>query len=129
MKNTVSYWKKKTWSVFSELVRRIECDKKGYGRCITCGILNFWKKLQAGHFIPGRHNSILFDRRGVHIQCSGCNVFKRGNSIKYFRWMQKHYGEEVIKDLERIDKQMKQFTVQELKDLYDTFKKELSELK
>lgn len=84
--------------------------------------------MQAGHFIPGRHNSILFDERNVHAQCYGCNVMKQGNSIKYFRFMQQQYGDAVIEELERLDRENKQFTIPELETLYEAIKEKLKKL-
>jgi hypothetical protein len=76
-----------------------------------------YQELQAGHFIPGRHNSVIYDERNVHPQCYACNVMMHSNPIKYFRFMQQTYGDEVIEELERIDRQMKQFTPAELQYL------------
>ena len=84
--------------------------------------------MQAGHFLPGRHNSVLFNEKNVHAQCSGCNMFKQGNSVKYFRFMQRTYGEDVIAELEKLDTENKQFTPQELKDLIETLKQKINEL-
>ena len=39
----------------------------------------YWKAMQAGHAIPGRHNAVLYDEEIVKVQCVACNIFKRGN--------------------------------------------------
>ena len=112
---TISKEKKKAWNLFSKYIRLRDClettGTPDYGICCTCGIKYHFKELQAGHFIPGRHNSILFDERNVHAQCVGCNRFKQGNTVKYFRFMQNKYGEEVIKELEQKDNELKQFKI------------------
>lgn len=64
----------------------------------------------------------MFSERGVHAQCYACNVSLHGNKLKYWMFMESHYGREVIDELmresartikyDRIDYQMfeKQFT-------------------
>lgn len=120
-KPSVAKLKKKVWEVFSRYIRTRDCllttGTRDEGRCFTCNALHPFKELQAGHFIPGRHNGILFDERGVHAQCYHCNVGLKGNPIKYFRLMQQVYGETVIRDLERLDATLKDYTVPELECL------------
>lgn len=129
---TVSQAKKRTWEIFSKYIRTRDAIRttgiEEEALCITCDRRYPIKELQAGHFLPGRHPSILFDERGVHAQCYGCNVMKFGNSIKYFRKMQELYGDKVIEELERLDTQVKQFKTFELDELYEVFKKKFAEL-
>jgi hypothetical protein len=127
-KNTVTYWKKKCWDLFSQVIRYRDCNGGVYGNCVTCGQKKHFSELQAGHFIPGRHNSILFDFRGCHAQCYHCNVGLKGNPIKYYKFMLETYGYEVIDQLEILDAEPKQFKVFQLKEIYDqllTIKKSL----
>ena len=60
--------------------------------------------MQAGHWIPGRHNSILFDERNCHSQCYHCNIGLQGSPIKYYDRMLKEYGEEVCDTLKEFDR-------------------------
>jgi len=115
--HTLTWYKKKTWDAFSVSIRQRGMDDYGFNRCITCGVRKHWKELQAGHFIPGRHNAILFEERGVHPQCYHCNVGLKGNPRKYDAFMRKTYGAKVIKELERLDTTERKFTPQELIDL------------
>ena len=124
----LSQVKKDTWNWFSRRVRLEESNKKGIGICITCGRKYHWKKAQAGHFIPGRHNGILFDRRGVHFQCSGCNIWNYGKTLEYLDYMLKNYGQEVIDELRRKDKEIKQFTMEELLKIKEENKKIVEKL-
>ena len=90
----IRYWKKKACVEFSKYIRLRDALKttgtKDTVICYTC------KKsypafgvgcVQAGHFVPGRGNSILFDERGVHAQCYNCNVNLKGNWPEYMRYM------------------------------------------
>lgn len=129
----VSKLKDKVWREFSIYIRRKYADWKGDVQCVTCltwlreyeykGVtLPGWKQAQAGHFIPGRHNSILFDERHVFPQCARCNVFLHGNLISYYPFMLKTQGQKVIDELKKLDKINKQFTTTELEALLTKYK-------
>jgi hypothetical protein len=120
-KHGVSWWKTKCWTLFSEIVRDQGCER-GYGNCVTCGKRKHFSELQAGHFIQGRHNSILFDFRGCHPQCFHCNIGLKGNVLNYYDYMKAKYGMKVINELRRLDKQTKQFKVYELEELHTALK-------
>jgi len=77
-KPSLSSLKKKCWKLFSEWVRRKDADAGGTEYCFTCEKPFYWKSLQAGHGIPGRHNAVLFDEEIVKPQCPTCNIWKRG---------------------------------------------------
>jgi hypothetical protein len=77
-KTTVRSLKKKAWKIFSQWIRLKDTDEGGTAYCYTCGDPKHWKELQAGHAIPGRHNSVLFDEEIVRPQCAPCNIWKRG---------------------------------------------------
>lgn len=109
-------------------MREANLATDGYNSCITCGLYLPWEELQAGHFIDGRTNAILFDDRGVHAQCKGCNVFKHGNKVEYYVFMKKMYGEEVIEDLRRLGKTTIKYTIDDLKMLEEKFADKIKEL-
>lgn len=128
-KETVSKWKKKVWPVFSEYIRKRDCLKTtgctSFGLCVTCDKKYHFKLLQAGHFIPGRHNANLFSEKGVHAQCYNCNVNLRGNTLEYRRRINKMYGEGYDEILEKEDQATKKFTVQDLKLLHEYYKQKI----
>ena len=99
-KPTITTAKKKMQVVFSTYIRMRDCLNTtctlDYGRCCTCGKIYPRKKLQAGHFIPGRQDSILYEPTCVHAQCYRCNVQRSGEWVKYFRFMEQKYGREEI---------------------------------
>lgn len=127
-KVTVSSLKKKLWKLFSEYIRRLYADWRGYVACVTCGSVKHYKEQQAGHFIPGRHNMVLFDERNVHPQCYRCNIALSGNPRKYDKYMRLTYGPEIIEQLEKLDEQNKQFTIKELEELIKEYKDKLKTL-
>ena len=127
--------KKKTWALFSLYIRTRDALKTTgtltEALCITCDRrypLKAVGGLQAGHFIAGRHMSILFDERNVHAQCYGCNVMKKGNMVSYYKKMLKMYGQETIDELEELDKTERQYKVYELMELYNELTLKLASL-
>jgi len=131
----VRYWKKKAWAEFSKYIRLrdalVTTKTKERVKCYTC------KKeypafgvgcVQAGHFIPGRGNSILFDERGVHAQCYNCNVTLKGNWPEYMRYMMADYGQEIVDELLHLKKQVRKYTPEELEELRDLYKQKHKQL-
>ncbi len=100
---TITTLKKRLWKIFSIYIRMRDCIQTTgtttHGKCCTCERDYPIGKLQAGHFIPGREDSILFDPACVHAQCYRCNVQRSGEWVKYFRFMEKKYGREFIFEL------------------------------
>ena len=95
----ISSLKKRAWTEFSIYIRTRHAEPDGYVFCVTCGVRKHWKTVDAGHFIAGRLNSNLFDERGCHAQCKNCNGPKAGNGPRYYQFMLKTYGQEVIDEL------------------------------
>ncbi len=132
----VRYWKKKAWDAFSKYIRLRDALKTTSTEetviCYTC------KKpypafgvgcVQAGHFVPGRGNSILFDERGVHAQCYNCNVNLKGNWPEYMKWMLVDYGRKVVDELLYLKNQVKIYTPADLEELRDKYKQMYEDLK
>ena len=128
MKPKLSTLKKKCWKIFSEYIRRKYANKRGYAVCVTCGVKKHWKELQAGHFIDGRTNAILFNEECVHPQCVKCNIYLSGNKVEYFRFMQKKYGDETIDRLRKIARWSVKFYPHELEEKIKEYKQKLEAL-
>lgn len=92
--------KKKLDRVFSEYIRLRDVGDNGYGRCISCGKIVFWKEADAGHFVNRSHMGTRYSERNVNLQCRSCNRFDEGNNIGYTRGLISKYGVKVINDLE-----------------------------
>lgn len=123
---TVGKLKKELWALVSQYVRTSVADQFGMVTCVTCGRRKHYKQMHAGHFIPGRHNAVLFDIRGIHPQCYGCNVVLGGNARKYDKWMKENMGQEVIDDLDYLDSTTVSFTESYLIDEIKKYKKLLT---
>jgi hypothetical protein len=132
-RKTVGKLKKEVWDIFSLYIRTRDCLKTtgcaSFGLCITCGKRYHIKLLQAGHFIPGRHNANLFSLSGTHAQCYNCNINLKGNTLIYRRKIIKLYGEDADEILEAEARQIKKFTRAELEGLKQEFTQKIKELK
>ena len=124
-KKTAAKLKKDAWKVFSLYIRTRDAIKTtktlDNATCITCNKTYPIKNLHAGHFIPGRKNSILFDERGVNAQCGVCNLWLKGNVVEYYEKMLSMYGHGVIQELRAKNKLTKQYKAAELLDLIETY--------
>ncbi len=134
--------KDKAWDAFSIYIRTRDCIRfsgdPALGKCVTCKRAYPFKKLQAGHFIQGRSNSVLFDERIVYSQCIGCNgnppYGKGGNYVEYYVFMLEEWGQIMIDEF-RAQKyktvkyknfeyeQMEQEFKQKTQDLLDRYNK------
>lgn len=119
---SISWWKKKVWIVFSKWLRQKYANSNGIVKCYTCDKSKHWTELQAGHALGGRKNSILFCEKAVRPQCVACNIFLRGNYAEFHARLQRELGVGILEELIALDKTTKQFTVGELKILFDKYK-------
>lgn len=100
-------WKEKAWSWFSKYIRKRDSLGDVF-MCCSCGKVYPIKGAQAGHFIPGRNNAVLFEENGVHAQCYSCNMHKSGNWPGYYEFMLEEYGQiEIDRQLSQRNKIIK----------------------
>ena len=96
--------------------------------CITCGKLTHYSDLQAGHFLSGRGNAILFDEESVFAQCQQCNIFKHGNPDAYWPAMLKRYGQDKCMELVNRKHEIRQLKAQDYIDLYEKYYNKVKDL-
>jgi len=125
---TLSSSKKKAWKQFSLYIRSRNSLDGETAQCITCLRWYPIKELQAGHWLPGRHNSVLFDERNCHEQCYGCNVMKKGNPVVYYHFMETKYGKEVMEELESKDRELSKLRIYDFQELEKKYKDKLDKL-
>lgn len=121
-KTSVAKAKKKAWVAFSLWVRVKDADSEGYVKCVTCSVKRPYKDMQAGHFIPGRNNAVLFSEDGVHPQDYQCNVGKKGNWPAYYEYMLRMYGQEVIDELLKQSNETRKYTLEDYIELEKHYK-------
>jgi len=110
---------KKAWKLQSRYIRQLE-----RGICFTCGVHKDWKEMDLGHYI---HNACLdFDPINLHCQCTRCNKFLHGNLGIYAERLIAEFGERAVKELRERGKKEHKFTVQELEDIIEVYKKRLT---
>ena len=114
--------------MFSEWIRRKDADEGGTNFCFTCGQPKFWKELQAGHFIGGRTNAVLFQEEIVKPQCLMCNVFLRGNYGRYTLKMIDLHGREKVEEFMSLKHQVVKYTRSDIEELIEKYKSRLSTL-
>ena len=120
--------KKRAWTLLSKCIRIEASDSLGMCRCVTCGVSKPWIEMQSGHFIAGRTNSILFDERGIHVQCPACNLWRNGAFIEYFIFMEAKYGRPVIEALRALKYKTVKFDRSELLGRIEGYKRRLERL-
>jgi len=135
-KKTVTWWKKKVWKTFSQFIRLRDAiattQSQHTVKCCSCGRPYPAFGIgcaQAGHFVPGRRNTILFDERCVNAQCYNCNVTLKGNWPGYYAFMLERYDLETIDELLILARQIRKFTTDELDELNQHYLAEIESLK
>lgn len=131
-KTTITSAKKLAWDAFSKYIRTRDCLKtlgrKDCGLCYTCGREKEISGLQAGHYIPGRHNAYLFDEIQVHAQCYYCNGPLKGNWPEYYNALCRDFGREKADELKDKRWEVKQYKVFELQEIQRMYEEKLKEL-
>jgi hypothetical protein len=109
--------KKKLWTIFSKYIRK----RDGYV-CYTCNNPGN----NAGHYVPqSKGNALRYDERNVHCQCSGCNMYKRGNLAPYALRLEKEYGPGILQEFDKIKNTIYKPTHHELLKKIEHYKDEL----
>lgn len=122
--------KEAAWDSFSKYIRTRDCIRFSgdptWGKCVTCNRPYEFKQLQAGHFIQGRGNAVLFDERLVYSQCGGCNMNppygKGGNHVEYFRFMLDEWGLTMIDEFRALKHDTKIYKIHDFIALEQEFK-------
>lgn len=124
-KPSISRLKAIAWKNFSIYIRKKYADYTGMVRCVTCKTKGAWDTMHASHLVAGRHNSILFDERGVYPCCYRCNIHLGGNVLEYVRFMESKHGVDsaraIIDNLRYLNHQTKSWTADELIDISNTY--------
>ena len=127
-KKSLRTLKAKAWKTFSEWIRRKDADEGGTTRCYTCGVAIYWKDCDAGHFVPGRTNAVLFHEEIVKPQCKICNIWKRGNYQAYTLKMVDEYGRDRVEEFLALKSKIVKLTRSDLEDIIQTYKQKLQTL-
>jgi len=121
---SISQLKKTAWKLCSEYNRQKDVDWRGNGKCCTCRKTIHWREGDAGHFMAGRRNAILFDDRGIHLQCKNCNR-NQGEQYLYGKYMENRYGKEVTLEIEENRHKTKTITKKDYYKIISDYKSKL----
>ena len=111
-------WLKLAQMTFNKYIRYRD---KGLN-CISCDKPP--KKANAGHFYSqGGHSNVRFHEDNVHLQCEHCNSYLSGNLLNYRIGIEKRIGTARLIVLEVIAHETKKWTVQELNEIIETYKR------
>jgi len=129
-KSELAKTKENAWKAFSAYIRFIAADYNGRAKCVTCGAEDNAKKMQAGHFVDGRTNLLLYNEAIVHVQCFRCNVLLKGNKVAYTLFMlKKGYTSEQLEEFENLKFKTQTMLQHEHKAVYEKYKFYIEELR
>ena len=125
----------KAWDAFSLFIRLRDAikttDDIHYCVCITCGRPKptFGVGcIQAGHFVPGRCNAVLFDEECVNGQCFGCNCGQGGMWVEYEDVMVERHGEEKVAEMKLRKNKSVSYTASDYKDIKLKYEQKFKDL-
>lgn len=118
----------KLWNVFSKFIRLRDSDKDGNCKCITCGLVRHWTKMDCGHGIPRQHKATKFSELNNHAQCKRCNGFEGGKREVYKEEVDKRYGAGTWDKLELASRMTFKRTQYEIDTMTEFYKQEVKRL-
>jgi hypothetical protein len=93
--------------------------------CISCG-KELGTKFDAGHYLnANNHWNVRFNELNVNGQCVYCNQHLHGNLIEYRKRLVDLIGLENVEWLEEVAKKTRKFTIEELKEIIETYKQKI----
>lgn len=132
MKSELSRAKDRAWEWFSKYIRTRDCLKttgtKTHGVCITCGKTVPFGEADAGHFIGGRKNAVLYDEELVNLQCKPCNGYGGGEYQKYTLKMIRIHGEDWVNEKLNLKHETRPMKAWEHREIAEKYKKKLKEI-
>lgn len=134
--------KDKAWRAFSDFIRADGClDTTGtleHGICATCEVAGRpsefpYAKLQAGHSVGGRRDSVLFHEDIVWLQCMQCNRQGGGGLSgdygNFMTFLIRKFGLEYAESLQRLKTAyVKSYTYYDLVEVEQKYKNKLADL-
>ncbi len=98
--------------------------------CVSCGCYyNELNKLQAGHFKnDGNHAMVRYHEDNIAGQCVRCNMHKGGEEKRYEVELRKRIGDDRVDHVLSIAFEVKDYSIEELKGIIDTYKQKVKEI-
>ena len=95
--------------------------------CISCGKPITGRVNASHYFNANNHWNVRFNEFNVHSSCITCNQYLSGNLIEYRKGLINKIGEEQLTLLEAEAKKTRKFTIDELKEIINTYKKKIKQ--
>jgi len=123
---TIQDYIKIAQQVFNKYIRLRDKGNK----CISCGKdIKENEVVHASHYKPaGTCWATRFNEDNVHVSCVKCNNFLSGNLSEYRIRLVNKIGLERVEEIERLSVDTKKFTIDELKEIINEYKKKIKEL-
>lgn len=121
----VAQLKKDADKWFSQYIRLRDSDLNGIAECITCGAKIHWKKIQNGHFVSRKTNTLRYDDENCNAQCLGCNMFKSGEQYLYSKAIDLKYGDGKADELMSRRFETHKFSREELEEIIHDSKEQI----
>jgi len=88
-------------NLFSVYIRILHADLNGYVKCISCGKLLHFSKIDCGHFVNRncKNETLRFSPKNCFPQCRHCNFYYEGNPAGYALEIIEKFGLEHLKSL------------------------------
>ena len=107
-------------SIFSQYIRRRKAVDD-IVECWTCGKVDFYKKMQNGHFQSRTHYATRWNEINCQVQCVGCNMFKSGQQYIFGKNLDSKYGEGTAHELYMKAKMITKITTPEIKEMIEKY--------
>ena len=113
---------------FQLMIRVEAADSAGNCQCVTCGKIDHYSEMNAGHWISRTRFNVLFDERNISVQCPNCNNPANSGDVgpQYAFYMLKTYGDEVMQDLLRLSQLKANHTKEQLLEMRAGFKQRIN---
>lgn len=119
-----SEWAREAQAAFNAWIRKRDAGHP----CISCQ-RHHEGQYHAGHYLSvGARPELRFEPLNVHLQCAPCNTHLSGNAVLFRKGLIAKHGLEVVEWLEG-PHPAKKYTVEDLKQIKDTYRKKLAELR
>jgi hypothetical protein len=81
------------------------------------------QECNAGHFVPGRGNAVLFDDAHIFPQCNVCNCQGGGEQFKYGIFLKERlgYDDGVLDEILCRRHETKKYTLDQLKEMKQNY--------
>ncbi len=95
--------------------------------CISCGKPINGRVNASHYFNANNHWNVRFNEFNVHSSCITCNQYLSGNLIEYRSRLINKIGIEQLTLLEAEANKTRKFTIEELKEIINTYKKKIKQ--